>query len=186
MGRLVKIIAYDELGWCKTHENTLSNILGNTPVSWFASLPQNVFIGMTSYHLKSLWWCKLYQTLACWMPYNVTWWSFHMDTYSKLMAVYTGIHQCDIGTIIHSRDLENGFQPFNYLLPKSTDDIDNKISTITITIIMLVAICDHPNFDYRQVSHISRTLVGIIIVDTSDVVGASPVGAAPNTSSLST
>ena len=35
---------------------------------------------------------------------------------------------------------------------------------------------------YRQVSNISRTLVG----DHSDVVGASPVGAAPTTSSFLT
>ena len=35
-------------------------------------------------------------------------------------------------------------------------------------------------------SHISRTLVGNEIVDHSDVVGASPVGAAPTTSSFST
>ena len=39
---------------------------------------------------------------------------------------------------------------------------------------------------YRQVSNISRTLVGYKIVDHSDVVGASPVGAAPTTSSFST
>ena len=39
---------------------------------------------------------------------------------------------------------------------------------------------------YRQVSNIRRTLVGDKIVDNSDVVGASPVGAAPTTSSLST
>ena len=39
---------------------------------------------------------------------------------------------------------------------------------------------------YRQVSNIKRTLVGNKIVDNSDVVGASPVGAAPTTSSLST
>ena len=39
---------------------------------------------------------------------------------------------------------------------------------------------------YRKISHISRTLVGNKIVDNSDVVGASPVGAAPTTSSLST
>ena len=39
---------------------------------------------------------------------------------------------------------------------------------------------------YRQVSHISPTLVGNTIVDHSDVVGASPVGAAPTTSSFST
>ena len=39
---------------------------------------------------------------------------------------------------------------------------------------------------YRQVPNIRRTLVGNGIVDHSDVVGASPVGAAPTTSSLST
>ena len=41
-------------------------------------------------------------------------------------------------------------------------------------------------FSYRQVSNIRRTLVGIKIVDHSDVVEASPVGAAPTTSSFST
>ena len=40
--------------------------------------------------------------------------------------------------------------------------------------------------DYRQTSNISRTWVGNKIADHSDVVGASPVGAAPTTSSLST
>ena len=39
---------------------------------------------------------------------------------------------------------------------------------------------------YRQVSNVSRTLVGNKIVDHSDVVGASPVGAAPTASSFST
>ena len=41
-------------------------------------------------------------------------------------------------------------------------------------------------FNYRQVSNIRRTLVGNKIVGHSDVVGASPVGAAPTTSSFST
>ena len=41
-------------------------------------------------------------------------------------------------------------------------------------------------FRYRQVSNIRRTLVGNKIVDHSDVVGASPVGAAQTTSSFST
>ena len=40
--------------------------------------------------------------------------------------------------------------------------------------------------NYRQVSNIRRTLTGNQIVDHSDVVGASPVGAAPTTSSFST
>ena len=39
---------------------------------------------------------------------------------------------------------------------------------------------------YRKVFNISRTLIGNKIVDHSDVAGASPVGAAPTTSSLST
>ena len=39
---------------------------------------------------------------------------------------------------------------------------------------------------YRKISNIRRTLVGNTVVDDSDVVGASPVGAAPTTSSFST
>ena len=39
---------------------------------------------------------------------------------------------------------------------------------------------------YRKTSNISRTLEGNKIVDNSDVVGASPVGAAPTTFSFST
>ena len=39
---------------------------------------------------------------------------------------------------------------------------------------------------YRQVSYIRRTLEDNEIVYHSDVVGASPVGAAPTTSSFST
>ena len=39
---------------------------------------------------------------------------------------------------------------------------------------------------YRQISNISRSLIGYKIVDHSVEVGASPVGAAPTTSSFST
>ena len=39
---------------------------------------------------------------------------------------------------------------------------------------------------YRQVSNMSQTLVGNKIVDYFDVIGASPVGTAPTTSSFST
>ena len=49
-----------------------------------------------------------------------------------------------------------------------------------------VAICRPVNRMYCQTSNISRTLVGNKIVDHSDVVGASSVGAAPTTSSFST
>ena len=39
---------------------------------------------------------------------------------------------------------------------------------------------------YRQTSNTSHTLAGYKIVEHSDAVGASPVGAAPTTSSFST
>ena len=41
-------------------------------------------------------------------------------------------------------------------------------------------------YDYRQISNICYTSVSKEIVDHSDAVGASPVGAAPTTSSFST
>ena len=48
----------------------------------------------------------------------------------------------------------------------------------------------YPSYEFKnhypKVSDIRRNLVGNKIVDHSDVVGASPVGAAPTTSSLST
>ena len=40
--------------------------------------------------------------------------------------------------------------------------------------------------NYRKTSNIRRTSLGNKIVDNSDVAGASPVGAAPTTSSFST
>ena len=42
------------------------------------------------------------------------------------------------------------------------------------------------NFIFRKVSNIRRTHLGNKIVDHSDVAGASPIGAAPTTSSFST
>ena len=39
---------------------------------------------------------------------------------------------------------------------------------------------------YSKISNIRRTLIGHELVDHSDVVAASPVGAAPTTSSFST
>ena len=43
-----------------------------------------------------------------------------------------------------------------------------------------------PVNEYPQISNVSRTLVGIKFFDHSDVVGASPVGAAPTPFSFST
>ena len=50
----------------------------------------------------------------------------------------------------------------------------------------LFAFASDNKIKYRQVSNIRRILAGNKIFDHSDVVGASPVGAAPTTSSFST
>ena len=44
---------------------------------------------------------------------------------------------------------------------------------------------EHGKLAYRKTSNISHTLVGNKIADNSDEVGASPVRAAPTTSSFS-
>ena len=49
-----------------------------------------------------------------------------------------------------------------------------------------VNFCQNIFLTYRKISNIRLTLVGNKIVDHSDVVGASPVGAAPTTSSFLT
>ena len=46
--------------------------------------------------------------------------------------------------------------------------------------------CSYSKYHYRNASNIRCTWSGINIVDHSDVVGASPVGAVPTTSSFST
>ena len=50
----------------------------------------------------------------------------------------------------------------------------------------VVVACGVGCYKCSQVSNIRCTLAGYEIVDHSDVVGASPVGAAPTTSSFST
>ena len=64
-------------------------------------------------------------------------------------------------------------------------DVDNNDphSLLNWVIIGSGSIC---RADYRQTSNISNILVGNKIVDHSDVVGVSPVGAAQTTSSFST
>ena len=59
-------------------------------------------------------------------------------------------------------------------------------STVMIDDIMIIQFHYYAFSKYRQVSNISRTLWGNKIGDHSDIVGASPVGAAITTSSFST
>ena len=57
---------------------------------------------------------------------------------------------------------------------------------ISLVIISVLNCLDFFAFDiYRQISNIRRTLAGNKILDHSDVVGASPFGTAPTTSSFS-
>ena len=67
------------------------------------------------------------------------------------------------------------------------DDSSMQNPNLSIKILLCIAFQKSYNSSYyRQVSNIRRTSVGNKIVDNSDVVGASPTGAAPTTSSLST
>ena len=61
-----------------------------------------------------------------------------------------------------------------------------KFGMIEWTEAVLLQIAISMEYDFRQVSNIRRTSVCNGIIDHPDVVGASPVGAAPTTSSLST
>ena len=60
------------------------------------------------------------------------------------------------------------------------------IQVLISVLIPLIALGEGGPSKYRQISNIRHTLVGIINVDHSDVVGALPVGAAPTTYSFTT
>ena len=62
----------------------------------------------------------------------------------------------------------------------------NHTADVNLEIHVYLSLLTNQKWEYRKTPNISRTLVGNKIVDNSDVVGASPVGAAPTTSSFST
>ena len=64
--------------------------------------------------------------------------------------------------------------------------ICSRIIVVSFFLLLLIIILFYTSPTYRQACNISRTLECNKIVDHSDVVGASPVGAAPTTSSFST
>ena len=83
-----------------------------------------------------------------------------------------------------SEDSVDG-QPINYT--KNAEGMD----TQTVHYVKCIEVPEAGNYEeisktYCQTSNISGTLVGNKIVDHSDVVGVSPVGTAPTTSSFST
>ena len=67
-----------------------------------------------------------------------------------------------------------------------SDEPDNNKETIGFRTYLRLNLLSGWYTIYHKTCNISCTLVGIKIVDDSDVVGASPVGAAPTTSSFST
>ena len=77
---------------------------------------------------------------------------------------------------------ENSFC-FNYRTTTCRDSLANVVcAKFRRNMIIIYKV----KITYRKTSKIRRTFVGSKIVDHSDVVGASPVGAAPTTSSFST
>ena len=64
--------------------------------------------------------------------------------------------------------------------------IQTHCGDIDVSAVLWVHANQKDHLHYRKTSSISRTLVSNKIVDNSDVVGASPVGTAPTTSSFST
>ena len=128
-----------------------------------------------------------------------------------LIHLYNNIHITDFVTILLSR-AEAGLES---LLWNTADRILTKVGDMNHIVIILIVILSYlihmmmniiywfctyqqwpfviwkgsyveVRYDYHHTSNISRTLVGNYIHDYSDVVRASPVGAAPITSSLST
>ena len=71
-------------------------------------------------------------------------------------------------------------------IPPYLNDLQVWIQYVASAIVLGISAPSLKNANYRKPSNISRTLVGIKIVAHSDVVGASPAGAAPTTSSFTT
>ena len=98
-----------------------------------------------------------------------------------------------MAAILANDNLKCIFSNENYRIPIpnfteicSQDSNWQKASIVSGNGLLHELILIHFTDTYRKTSNISRTLIGSKIVDNSDVVGASPVGAAPTTSSFST
>ena len=99
---------------------------------------------------------------------------------------------CDVTRLqwVNTHDIENVLQ--KQLIAKATSKAQEEVLTHCGLVKLFCIISCHYCFiagsllDYPQTSNISCTLVGNNIDDHSDVVGASPVGAAPITLSFLT
>ena len=110
-----------------------------------------------------------------------------VDGINAIVYIYIlpGEETWSLGILINWRENAAGSKhPLTYVLLRVLIKIDmlKKITYICILYhFATMRLCK-----YRKTFGISRALVGNKIVDNSDVVGASPVGAAPTTSSFST
>ena len=86
---------------------------------------------------------------------------------------------------IHTVNMHYNPVLYNMIL-LTTQHSNNKDNTNYTPYLALMGELWGANFQYCQISNIIHTLVGNRIVDHSDVVGASPVGAAPTTSLFTT
>ena len=77
--------------------------------------------------------------------------------------------------------MEKGYSPVDTALSRQNDFR----TSFERNNVVIIAQCVRW-IQYRKVSNVRRILVPNKIVDHSDVVGASPVGASPTTSSFST
>ena len=121
---------------------------------------------------KSTWWCHQMQTFLCYWPFvwGIQW--------SPVNSQHKGqLHGALMFSLICASI--NGYNnkchcndDFHYFCP--TVHINNYVNISCFVVLC----CFGCKSTYRLVSNIRRTLIGNWIVDHSDVVGASPVGAA--------
>ena len=105
------------------------------------------------------------------------------DGYLRICYIYTycinmNRYERDV-ILVYTNSSENTANKFNVPMQRYTNTLLTHWGYASVAL-------KHRNNNYRKVSNIRGTLVGNKVVDHSDVVGASPVGAAPTTSSFST
>ena len=136
--------------------------------------PETAKVGSSYSHIRG-------PGISCWFSHrsNCSCWSFDAAVLLINPNIYTNLweHQVCLCTMLSCINQNTGsHQTWNSLFSQKISILTPRyVSTVNYDILM-----------YRQVSNIRHTLEGNKIVDHSDVVGASPVGAAPTTSSFST
>ena len=120
-----------------------------------------------------------------------------MWTRVRVWVRYTSGQKYDIWGVIYdvrlieARSVHKALSQWD---DKPTNNKENKGLPAIIPVVNIVCLMNGRSvmcvcvsyYVSRKTSNIRRTLVGNQIVDHSDIVGASPVGAAPTTSSFST